>query len=756
MRSETFGRLLKAGISSIANCEGKTSPVIEEDLGQQIGVAAASIQRYKSGHLPPESRTVQLLTEACVRRGFLGREWAQRFLFAAKYPNGDKLLDQLYPTSSSYPRSPRLYDNLPAPTYNQFVMRSQAFADVIDGLQQRSAVVLIASLGGMGKTSLAREVAAKCMEDYPDVPRFDAAVWVSDKDRPGTINLSIVLNEIARTLDYPGFTQFEHEEKRREVEQLLRRQRVLLVVDNFETITDSALLSWLLRLPEPSKAIITSREKQRIFWSTWLVELRGMNETEAQVLIEQRLRQLKMEQLVSKPSQLEPLLAATGGNPKAIEVALGLVKHERRPLQNIVDDLYVARGELFDDLFSRAWGLLDEAARQVLMVLSFFPTSASIEALSATADVHGFAFHRAIEWLADLALFDVQQQDLNSSPRYALHPLVRAFAGAKLVNDPMFAQHARKRWMVFFQVLAAECHSDGWDLPYQFERAERDIDNFQAIIQIYFETQQWQQLIELVIAIRMYWNTRGYYKERNGYVDMALQAAQALNDIQAQVQLLAVKVRTLCYLGEVQLAIQCCSYARELLNRLNGAVPSLIESVNEAEIRICFRTGDVNKQLELAQLNVESAETRSSTRAVLHRYYIADYLYLVGKYNEAEVLFLELIEESQVYGYQRAMITGWLSLAQIALHKQEIEACEVRLERAQQIAQGIQHRRYLAEAHRVRAELRLLQDDFAGAHMAFTNAIDLFERLGMRRELIATREELRRIDSRFRPQTNST
>ncbi|NTU81389.1 MAG: hypothetical protein HGA45_18755 [Chloroflexales bacterium] len=74
-----------------------------------------------------------------------------------------------------------------------------------------------------------------------------------------TTNLSTVLDEIARTLDYPGFAQFEHEEKRREVEQLLRRQRVLLVVDNFETVTDGALLTWLLRLPEPSKALMTLR-----------------------------------------------------------------------------------------------------------------------------------------------------------------------------------------------------------------------------------------------------------------------------------------------------------------------------------------------------------------------------------------------------------------------------------------------------------------------------------------------------------------
>ena len=36
-----------------------------------------------------------------------------------------------------------------------------------------------------------------------------------------------------------------------------------------------------------------------------------------------------------------------------------MIKYERRPLQQVVDDLYAARGELFDDLFARAWDGLD-------------------------------------------------------------------------------------------------------------------------------------------------------------------------------------------------------------------------------------------------------------------------------------------------------------------------------------------------------------------------------------------------------------
>lgn len=53
------------------------------------------------------------------------------------------------------------------------------------------------------------------------------------------------------------------------------------------------------------------------------------------------------------------------------------------------------------------------------------------EACSAapSTDVKGFAFERAVERLTDLALLDVQRQDLNSTPRYTLHPLYVRLTG---------------------------------------------------------------------------------------------------------------------------------------------------------------------------------------------------------------------------------------------------------------------------------------------------------------------------------------
>ncbi len=538
MRSKDFGRLLKAGIGSIAICEGKNSVIIEDELGGLIGVSGDSIQRYKAGHIPPEARTVQILAEACVQRGLMGRAWLQQFLRAASYPFVDKLIDQLRPSGSALPRPQRVYENLPAPTYCQFVMRAQVFADVIDGLRQRSAVVLIAGLGGNGKTSLAREVATHCLAGGENAPHFDAVVWVSDKEQHGTINLSVLLDEIARTLDYAGLTQCAHEEKLYEISQLLKRQRVLVVIDNFETITDGALLTWLLRLPEPSKAIVTTREYRREFRSSWPIDLRGMTEEEALQFAGQRLRVLHLEKLVAEPAQLEPLLTATGRNPKAIELTLGLIKYERRPLQYVVDDLYAARGELFDDLFERAWALLDEAARRVLLAMIFFPDSASGAALSATTDVQGFAFDRAVERLTDLALLDGLQATLTSGPRYTLHPLVRAFAGTKLAQDRELEHRARLRWSTYFCDVVS--NSIVRDLPRDrywntlpnagMDQIDTERSNIFRVLEWADRESQYPLLLELTILLMHYMERRGLYTQREYYTQRSIEAARQLDN----------------------------------------------------------------------------------------------------------------------------------------------------------------------------------------------------------------------------------
>src|SRR5262249_35775385 len=154
---------------------------------------------------------------------------------------------------------------------------------------------------------------------------------------------------------------------------------------------------------------------------------------------------LKLDHLLTDPGQLDALLSATGGNPKALDLALGYLKFSGQTLEQVTYALETARGEIFEDLFSRNWQTLDEATRRVLLVMPLFYGSVAQAALVSAAGIPDTSFSEIITHLHELALVETQQTDLHTLPRYTLHPLVRAFVANKLRQQPDFAQAARSR-----------------------------------------------------------------------------------------------------------------------------------------------------------------------------------------------------------------------------------------------------------------------------------------------------------------------
>jgi hypothetical protein len=105
---------------------------------------------------------------------------------------------------------------------------------------------------------------------------------------------------------------------------------------------------------------------------------------------------------------LQRLAAATGNNPKAVELSLGLIKQKGLPFNTVVDELYQASQmvkQVFDYIFAEVWKLLDDETKQVLLAMSLFVSSASRAALSAVAKVE-FDFHKAIEELVGMSLLE--------------------------------------------------------------------------------------------------------------------------------------------------------------------------------------------------------------------------------------------------------------------------------------------------------------------------------------------------------------
>jgi hypothetical protein len=189
---------------------------------------------------------------------------------------------------------PQVSDNLPPPP-NQFFGREKELQRILDGLRSRSPLVSIEGMSGMGKTTLAIEVAYSCLAGPQALlePPFEYVVWISAKDRPEQKHwMNEVLDTTARILGYLSIPTLpaEHiEQKKAEVTQLLHTYRTLLIIDNFETIKDAALEWWIQHVPEPSKVLITSRTGQITSRAGQLcispIDLEGLEDPQALELI---------------------------------------------------------------------------------------------------------------------------------------------------------------------------------------------------------------------------------------------------------------------------------------------------------------------------------------------------------------------------------------------------------------------------------------------------------------------------------------
>lgn len=158
------------------------------------------------------------------------------------------------------------YHNLPLPEFDDtgFLGREAEVATVMSLCRGAWPVVSLVGEGGLGKTALALRCAYDLLDD-PGRP-FDAVIWSTSKttrldptqirEIDGAIRDSLgLLEHVAAELGTPG----SEEEVLKDILEFLESFRVLVILDNLETVLDDRIRAFLGRLPSGSKILITSR-----------------------------------------------------------------------------------------------------------------------------------------------------------------------------------------------------------------------------------------------------------------------------------------------------------------------------------------------------------------------------------------------------------------------------------------------------------------------------------------------------------------
>lgn len=255
--------------------------------------------------------------------------------------------------------------NLPIPDFDEtgFLGRNSELRRVKKALLGAYPVVSILGDGGIGKTAIALKVAYDLL-DSPESP-FEAIVWATAKSNQlanteitainGAIQDSLGLFEAA-AVELIGSPT---EDPIADVLEYLAQFRILLILDNLETVTDKRIREFLLDLPVGSKVLLTSRIGLGIENP---VMLEPLSADESKRLLK-TLAGIRSVDVLKQMDDLAlgKLVAALRGHPLYIKWLVAGVQAGRRPSELVNDNSL-----LLDFCMSNVWDKLSASAHAVL------------------------------------------------------------------------------------------------------------------------------------------------------------------------------------------------------------------------------------------------------------------------------------------------------------------------------------------------------------------------------------------------------
>jgi len=403
-------------------------------------------------------------------------------------------------------------NNLPQPDYGRFIGRLEEIEQIRKILRpypdSREHLISIDGIGGIGKSSLALEIAHRYNRDFerlPEKERFHFIVWTSAKqtvltesgivDRPQVLDtLESIITSISIVLGREDIGRAKANEKLEIVRTTLSQHRTLLIVDNLETVEDESVIMFLRELPAPTKAIVTTRHRIE---TAYPIHLTDMKEDEAFRLIEQ---ESKKRGVYLNESEKKELCDRTGRVPLAIVLSIGLIgmgKDKKTILENLTN----AESDIAKFCFESSLISIrskDQNAYRVLLALSLFPSNANPDAL---AHIIGKSKRLTEESLKTLERFSLVNRIGNRiGNRYGMLPMTRSYVKAILENSGWINMLA-DRWV---QWLIEWGERYGKDLDLHINdrtMIEMELENSIAALEWCYESRKWREYVLLVEGI---------------------------------------------------------------------------------------------------------------------------------------------------------------------------------------------------------------------------------------------------------------
>lgn len=327
-----------------------------------------------------------------------------------------------------YSEPTKVLHNLPIPDFDEtgFIGRKQALTNLVRACTGPYPVITVVGEGGLGKTSLALKAAYEILDSKNTT--FDAIIFVTAKATQltaneisrikGAIDSSLGLMEAA--VNVLGGTPGNPIE---DLKELLRTFKILLIIDNLETVLDHHLRDVLEDLPFGSKILITTRIGLGAF--EFPVQLKGLSDSEAVQLLRATADTRGCNRLTSASNErLAGYCKRMRNNPLHIKWFVSAVQIGKRPEEVLADEKLFLKFCL-----SNVFDQIGDDAKAIIRTLLALGGSYTAAELSYLTSIEEDKLLKAIQELMRTNMFLMTSSHLGNTyeSSYELSQLARAY-----------------------------------------------------------------------------------------------------------------------------------------------------------------------------------------------------------------------------------------------------------------------------------------------------------------------------------------
>lgn len=688
----------------------------------------------------------------------------QAAFFEAKRAAIEHLANELWALEEATLLKPETPHNLPT-REREFVPRvddeGRNYVDkIVDQLlTKRSHLVSIRGIGGAGKTTLALEVAYRCVE----AGYFDIVIWTTAQERRLELSGRLVpvakyvtsidgiLDTIGKAFNERKVLTLGRDDRLALVKNLLSSRDCLIVIDSTEELSGEAnreIHDFVRDVPYPTKVLLTSRLRESEDRLEWVNILGGMHQNEALQFIHNEYVSRGIS-WISKEEMLE-IHRITDGLPLAMQLVIGEMGVTGRSAGEVVQTTKTGEA-LLSYLFERAYKQLDLTTRKILHVMPIFAVPVPADTISAASGAEGFQLLDALAALHSRFLVNRDEAKRYDCPE-TVKIYIRQMEPVARLDDQSGAEFLAQA----YQRLACEYHHrlrNQQGLGFLKEQRE----NVLAVMEWCYQNEKWQLVIDLMSVLGRPLGVLGYWNERIEWGQLAIEACRRSKE-QACEAWFAIHDVGWTYLlkGEKETGDQWIREGLDLAGRIGNRKAEAMGLRNLGWI--AYRMDeDYEEALRYAEDSLalwEQLEEEDLYGTAMAKSLLGKAKYKLGRTSgdqefllQARELLEEVLETRKTLGEVEDVAETLSDLALVALAQGD-EAKAKRLSdqsktKAEQLPEPAEAHAY---ALKCRGEVEKELDNIEEARYYFQEALRIYEKLGAQWAVEYVQRKLRELE----------